>query len=207
LEFFETYSLSEIQTAWLNACEYVKANDTAVRYQNLTLRQLQKRGLHKMVYQDGSHIFGFVAAKNRQSVDSMLRIPGVKALFPNDLNFMFSEKEESMNGERNYILYAVKIPPTNKAIISGKDIKEASVSVDEENAIISVMLTMKDDGAIKWANMTGRNVGKTIAMVVDGQVISSPIVQTAITDGKTQISGNFTLDEANLLAARINAGK
>lgn len=207
LEFFETYAMNDIQTAWSNACAYVKENDTLVRYMELSLQQLEKRGLHKMVIQSNPNGIGLVLTTNRKAVDSMFRIPGVQALFPKDLRFLFSEKEVNINGDRYFELYAIKMPEKNEALISGKDIQEATVNVDDQNGIISVMLEMTDDGATRWAKMTEQNVGRSIAIVVDGQVLSCPIVQMAITDGKTQISGNFTVDEANLLAARINAGK
>lgn len=206
LEFFETYSFEEIQANWLAACAYTKQSDTLVKYMDLTLEQLNMRGLTNTVQQEDPFAVGYIKEENIAAVDSMLHIPKVKDLFPKDLLFLFSEYAEVINGAKMYQLFAIKMPPSNKALISGKDIKLAIDQFEERNHSVNIMLTMNPEAAEKWFDMTSKNVGKSIAIVVDRHVISCPFVNEAISGGDTQISGAFTKVEAKVLAARINAG-
>jgi SecD/SecF fusion protein len=205
LEFFETYTFEEIKANWLAACEYTKQSDTLVKYMDLTLEQLNMRGLTNTVQQEDPFAVGYIKEENIAAVDSMLKLPKVMALFPKDLVFLFSESP--LNGSNNFSLYAVKMPANNKAIITGKDIENAAAEADQTNGTVNIMLTMTENGSSKWEQMTRANVGKSIAIVVDRKVVSCPLVYEAISGGKTQINGVFSIQEGNLLAARINAGR
>ena len=96
-----------------------------------------------------------------------------------------------------------------EVVLEGTDVAEAqagSTTDSYQNRQYVVELVLTDEGAQKFAEATSANIGKQIAIVYDGSVISAPNVQTAITDGRCQITGNFTYEEAENLASTIRIG-
>lgn len=89
--------------------------------------------------------------------------------------------------------------------LTGKYLKKASVQFDRNNQP-EVSLVFNKEGGDLFEELTGRNVGKPIAIFLDGEVISAPTVNTKISGGEASISGNFSITEANTLAQRLNAG-
>jgi protein-export membrane protein SecD len=89
--------------------------------------------------------------------------------------------------------------------LTGKYLKKASVQFDQ-NSEAEVALSFDSTGAKLFEDMTGRNIGKPIAIFLDGEVISAPTVDTKISGGDAVITGNFTVAKANELAQRLNAG-
>ncbi|MFH0873960.1 MAG: protein translocase subunit SecD [Candidatus Komeilibacteria bacterium] len=90
--------------------------------------------------------------------------------------------------------------------LSGKYLKRAQVNFDPQTNVPHVTLTFNDDGAKLFQEITRRNVGKQVAIFLDGEIISAPTVQQEISGGSAIITGNFSLTEAKLLAQRLNAG-
>jgi preprotein translocase subunit SecD len=90
--------------------------------------------------------------------------------------------------------------------LSGKQLKKASVEFDGNTGAPQVNLTFNDEGKKLFGEITTRNVGKPVAIFLDGAPISTPTVQQAITSGSAVITGNFTLPEAKQLAQRLNSG-
>jgi protein-export membrane protein SecD len=90
--------------------------------------------------------------------------------------------------------------------LSGKDLKRAQVQFNQQTNAPEVELEFNAEGTKLFGDITGRNVGKLVAIFLDGQPISIPRVQTAITDGTAVITGSFSVQEAKLLAQRLNAG-
>lgn len=90
--------------------------------------------------------------------------------------------------------------------LTGKQLKRAEVVQDPQSSEIQVSLQFDDDGTKLFSDITTRNVGKPVAIFLDGESISEPIVNMAITDGNAVISGGFTWDEAKILAQRLNSG-
>jgi len=95
------------------------------------------------------------------------------------------------------------IVPTD---LSGKDLKSAQVVFDRTTGKPAVGLEFNSEGAKKFSSLTSENVGKPLAILLDNEVISAPIVQDVITGGSAQITGNFTLEQAKNLAIQLNAG-
>lgn len=93
-----------------------------------------------------------------------------------------------------------------KTDLTGADLKNAQLSFDSVGGKPVVSLTFTSDGAKKFADLTAKNIGKVIPIVLDGQVISAPVVNEKIADGAAQISGSFTENEAKQLAVQLNAG-
>lgn len=90
--------------------------------------------------------------------------------------------------------------------LSGADVSRVDAAVDPQNGGALVNLSFTAAGARTWAEWTGQNVGKQVAMVLRGRVLTAPSVQSAITGGETQITGKFTLPEAQQLARDIAGG-
>ena len=157
----------------------------------------------------GGAIVGSVAPENRMAVDQILARQDIRNLFPPDLEFMWSANLEDGIGKgkaKVYNLYAVHIPADGKAMVGGKDISYATKSRDQQRGLITVDLSMTVDGAEKWAQMTSDNVGRSIAITMDNVVYSAPVVNEPIRGGNTQISGSFTINDAEDLAGLLNGG-
>lgn len=90
--------------------------------------------------------------------------------------------------------------------LSGKQLTRATLTFDSQTRRPQVSLELNEEGAKLFAEITKRNIGKPVAIFLDSQPISIPTVQTEITDGNAVISGNFTPNEAKLLATRLNSG-
>ncbi|MBU4315271.1 protein translocase subunit SecD, partial [Patescibacteria group bacterium] len=98
------------------------------------------------------------------------------------------------------------IDPWNNTELSGKHVNHASVVFDPNTQVPYVLLTFDSEGADMFASLTEEFVGKVIGIFLDGTAISTPVVQEAIYGGDATIQGNFTIEEAKLLAQRLNAG-
>lgn len=144
-------------------------------------------------------------------VNSFLNLSAVKALFPRDLVFMWGvkpimtpDKKETDQVE----LYAIKLTGRDgKAPLDGSVIVDASKQFDDRQGSVEVSMSMNTEGAKTWARLTADNIGKQIAIVLDGYVYSAPRVNQAIEGGRSSISGNFTTQEADDLANVLNSGK
>ena len=169
-----------------------------------------QKGLGELV-KGNANDFAVGTAKiaDKIKADELLRRADILELFPEDLKFMWSaepEKIDDKSKEMGYRLYACKVPQSGKADVGGKDILKASTGYDSQNGDITVDLQMTNEGADKWAKMTAENVGKFIAITMDDVVYSAPRVNQAINGGNTQISGNFSVEEAKDLAGLLNGG-
>ncbi len=223
LQFFETYFPSEIGSQWQQAgmvsrSKEVKidelalagdSTDTTKSLESLTSLGGSQKGLADYVKPAGDYALGYVASENKTAVDEILRRDDVLNLFPEDLKFMWSADVEDVaanSKEKAYVLYAIRVPENGKARVGGKDVKSASTGYDDQSGAITVDLSMTEEGADKWAEMTGDNVQRIVAITMDDVVYSAPRVQNAITQGNTQISGSFTIDEAKDLVGLLNGG-
>jgi preprotein translocase subunit SecD len=90
--------------------------------------------------------------------------------------------------------------------LSGADLSHVDAAVDPQTGSSVITLSFTAEGARRWAEWTGQNVGKQVAMVLKSRVLTAPAVQSAITGGETQITGKFTLPEARQLARDIAGG-
>ena len=150
---------------------------------------------------------GMADAENRENVNEILNRSDIVALFPQDLKFMWSANLEDIGeGKKGYVLYAVRIPEGGKAMVGGEDVKSAVRSFNQQNLQTTVSVTMSIDGTQKWAQMTERNVGRSVAITMDNVVYSAPVVNEAIKGGSTEISGNFSIAEADDLSGLLNGG-
>lgn len=149
-----------------------------------------------------------VSSENRSKVDQILAREDVMREFPEDVRFMWGSDLETYGDDKKtgYVLYACKIPADGKARVGGKDIISAARDYDQQDGEIAVSLRMTQEGADKWAQMTEENKGRQVAITMDNVIYSAPNVINVIRDGNTQISGNFTVEDANDLAGLLNGG-
>lgn len=167
------------------------------------------KGLTDYLLPYGGPALGAVLPENKTAVDAIINRDDVKAVFPDDLKLMWSEGIEVVNSETNeegYVLYMIRIPEDGKARVGGKDIERASTERNQQEAKWTVSLKMTDEGADKWGRMTEDNKGLYVAITMDNVVYSAPRVNEAITTGLTEISGSFTLEDANNLTSLLNGG-
>ncbi len=145
--------------------------------------------------------------KDTARIGYWLRLPQVKAVLPNDLRPMWSVKAIDPSNVV-YELIAIKANTRDgKAPLDGGVITDASKSFGNTGGSPEVDMSMNAEGARIWANMTSNNIGKCIAIVLDGMVYSYPRVNSEITGGRSQITGNFTIQEAEDLANVLKSGK
>ena len=153
-----------------------------------------------------------VALKDTARANALLHRPEAKAMLPADLNFcwVLGNDKSATDGKASdqdvLGLEAVK-RPNGQAPLSGDVITDARNDRDQVTGKNEVSMTMNPDGARRWKNMTGANIGKRIAIVLDDIVYSAPNVNGEIPNGNSQITGNFTIDQAKDLANVLKAGK
>lgn len=145
----------------------------------------------------------YVRGDERDKLQLMLNRPDVQQVIPNNIQFVFSAKPiANQNGQPIYMLYCVNKSPE----LTGGVITNAVATISPETSAPIVNMEMNSDGAAEWARITGANIGKRIAIILDGVVYSAPVVQNKITGGNSQISGSGDLQEAQLLAIVLKAG-
>ena len=148
---------------------------------------------------------GYAHFSDTAKVNKILNMPEVKALFPDDLIPMWSVKPFDNN---QYELVAIKASLNGEAALRGerdqKFITDARVQYN--GASPEVSMSMSAEAAKVWARLTKDNINRQIAIVLDNMVYSHPVVNTEITGGNSQISGNFTLEEAEDLVNVLKSG-
>lgn len=151
---------------------------------------------------------GLVATKDTALVRSYLETPAIRAAFPAQMAWMYGVPERGKNSKTSdYLsLYAIKTFGREKAKIEGDAVSDAGNDFDP-NGRPEVTMEMTSLGAKAWAKMTGENVGKPIAIVLDNIVLSAPHVNGVIDGGTSQITGGFTVEEAKDLANILKVGK
>ncbi len=158
----------------------------------------------------GNACIGFAAAADTAAVGKYLRTPEVAAIFPPEFRPMWSVKPTSlMQADNIYELIAIKASSRDgKAPLDGGVVTDARVTTnDRRGGSPTVSMNMNAEGANIWARLTKDNIGKQIAIVLDGTVYSYPTVNSEITGGSSEISGNFTMDEATDLTNVLKSGK
>ena len=150
---------------------------------------------------------GVVSIRDTATVMEYLNMHKVKQVLPRELAFRWTVKPVDEKG-LYYELVAIKVTDRDgKAPLEGNVITDARDDLDQISARSTVSMTMNPEGAKAWAKLTKENIGRSIAIVLDGMVYSFPNVNTEITGGRSEISGNFTPQEAKDLANVLKSGK
>jgi len=155
-----------------------------------------------------SSIVGYAKVSDTAKVDKYLAMKEVRSLLPADMKYAkFAWDVKPIKDTEQINLYVLKSNREDKAPIQGDVISDASQGFDQLGANPEVNMTMNSRGTKQWSKLTTANVGKFVAVVLDNYVYSAPHVNDAITSGRTSISGNFTIDEAQDLANALKSGK
>ncbi len=149
-----------------------------------------------------------VEAKDTSLANKYLNMDVVKNNFPPNIKFLYGlEQKNDKTGQRYFELYAIKtIPGTDKAKLEGEGVEDSKADYDEHGRP-AIKMTMTPTGSRIWAKLTTDNVNKPVAIVLDDIVYSAPNVNGPIEGGNSEISGNFTVQQAQDLASILRIGK
>jgi preprotein translocase subunit SecD len=144
-----------------------------------------------------------VPEEYKDKVRRILEREDVRALIPKDMQFAWSAKTQiTQDGRRFYNLYPIKSTPE----LTGGVIVNARATIDPNGGLPIVTMEMNSEGSRDWARITGANIDKRIAIVLDNAVFSAPVVRNKIIGGHSQIEGMDNIDEARLLEIILKAG-
>ena len=244
LEFYETYTLSDIVGSLRQLNDQAQANKTVAAAEatpaeaadkaapaeaakadtanaaakpaepakpapaketELTLAQLT--GFEALASaQGGSPVLGYVSAADTAAVNAIINSSVAKTILPADLKLAWTVKPEKMQGAHEAFQLVALRTVNKQPVLNGDVVTRATSEFDNLQGQV-VSMTMNDEGARQWSRITGQNIGKAIAIVLDDQVYSFPNVNSQIDGGRSQISGRFTVEEANDLANVLESGK
>ena len=174
----------------------------------VALAQMKKEHPLASILQLGGYqaVVGVANHRDTAEVNRLLAMKEAQAILPKDLNLKWGVKAMDKSGQL-FELFAIKMTERNgKAPLEGDVITDARNEYDQHNKPC-VSMSMNTDGSRRWAVLTKNNVGRAIAIVLDGYVYSAPNVNGEITGGNSQISGSFTPEETLDLANVLKSGK
>ena len=179
------------------------AAEAEYRKQNPLFSILQPSGAR------GNACIGYAHYADTAQINKYFAMPQIKQLFPPEFKPMWSVKASKFfEGDNIFELVAIKASSRDgKAPLDGGVVTDARVQYGNTGGSPEVSMSMNAEGANIWARMTRDNIGKQIAIVLDGMVYSYPNVQNEISGGSSQITGDFTLEEAEDLANVLKSGK
>ncbi len=151
-------------------------------------------------------VIGTVHYVDTAKVNAMLSSQIAKAVLPRDARFYWTVKAID-EANAYYQLVALKAQRDGRASLEGDVITDARADFSQLSAYANVSMSMNAEGAKTWQRLTKDNIGKSVAIVLDGYVYSFPTVQSEIAGGNSQITGNFTVEEAKDLANTLKSGK
>ena len=154
----------------------------------------------------GSPVLGYVSASDTAAVNAIFHSPIAKTILPADLKVAWTVKPEKMQGGQEAFQLVALRTVNGQPVLNGDVVTRATSEFDNLQGQV-VSMTMNDEGAHQWSRITGQNIGKAIAIVLDDQVYSFPNVNSQIDGGRSQISGRFTVEEAGDLANVLESGK
>lgn len=150
---------------------------------------------------------GTALVSDTAEINRIFRNPEIRSLLPEDLDLRWSAKAQRNDKPNELSLIAIKSNKDKIAPLGGETVTDTRPDKDPNTNQNMVMMYMNSDGARIWKNMTTEYQGKSIAVVLDDLVYTYPTVQSVIANGSSQITGNFTVDEAKDLANILKAGK
>ncbi len=225
LEFWTTYNGAELVPALVRADAAVKAlqaegvatdeaaatitEEVAAEGESASRFSREQNPLLALLSPDyaGGAVLGAAVAADVATINKYLALPEVRDCFPADVAFKWGIKGEPMFDNR-LCLYAIKVERADgKAPLDGGVISDARATYSQTGADAEVSMAMNSNGITEWAQLTADNIGKCIAIVLDGYVYSAPVVRNKIEGGNSSITGNFTIQEAQDLANVLKSGK
>lgn len=177
------------------------------------LEQAKKRNplltMLQLAPQGSLSVVGYANVRDTAEINKLIYSETAKQVIPSDVKLLWGAKPaDGLSVKNVYELYALRVTQSNgRAPLEGDVVTDAK---DEFNSVTgrpTVNMTMNSDGARRWATLTKTNVGKAIAIVLDGVVYSAPRVNGEISGGSSEISGNFTIEDTKDLANTLKSGR
>ena len=163
----------------------------------------------QLVPGQGLSTVGYASVRDTAAINKLIYSALAKQVLPSDLKLLWSAKPaDHLNVKNIYELHALKMTTsTGRAPLEGDVITDAKDEFEPTTGAPCVSMKMNTEGARRWAQMTKANVGKAIAIVLDGVVYSAPRVNGEIAGGSSQITGNFTIEDTKDLANTLKSGR
>lgn len=228
LQFWRTYTYDEIAsdlndandrlTAMANGKDLTPADTTATEADSTAVQKPATGGVENVLFSklnitNRGTIVGYARRADLDKIDEMLEQAQKQKMIREDLMLLWGNSpiKDPQTGKETdiYELYAIRGNRNALPDLGGEVVTSARSEVRNDlgqNRPV-VTMTMNDEGARKWARLTGDNIGRSIAIVLDGVVYSAPNVNAEITGGRSEISGHFTVDETTDLANVLNSGR
>ncbi len=154
-------------------------------------------------------LVGYASARDTAEINKVIYGQVAKQVLPADLRLMWSAKPaDHVQAKNIYELHALKVTTTNgRAPLEGDVITDASDQFNHLSGAPEVSMSMNSEGARRWSELTKSNIGKAIAIVLDGVVYTSPRILSQIDGGQSSITGNFTIEDTKDLANTLKSGR
>ena len=207
-----TDSTKKVQAKAAETPKFALNKNNAVKSEDAQMAALKKMhpllSMLQTIPGDALSLVGYANVRDTAAINKMIYGSLAKQILPSDLKLLWSAKpEDGLNKKNVYGLYALKITTSDgRAPLEGDVVTTAKDDFDEHGRP-RVSMTMNSEGAREWAALTKANVGKAIAIVLDGVVYSAPRVTGEIAGGQSSISGNFTIEDTKDLANTLKSGR
>ena len=207
-----TDSTKKVQAKAAATPKFALNKNNAVKGEDAQMAALKKMhpllSMLQTIPGDALSLVGYANVRDTAAVNKMIYGSLAKQILPSDLKLLWSAKpEEGLNKKNVYGLYALKVTTSDgRAPLEGDVVTTAKDDFNQHGRP-QVSMTMNSEGAREWAALTKANVGKAIAIVLDGVVYSAPRVDGEISGGQSSISGNFTIEDTKDLANTLKSGR
>lgn len=157
---------------------------------------------------DALSVVGYASVRDTAAINKLIYSHLAQQVLPSDLRLRWSAKPADGLQQKNvFELHALKVTTSDgRAPLEGDVITDAKDQFDQYGRP-EVSMTMNSDGARQWAAITKANLGKAVAIVLDGLVYTSPRIKSEITGGQSSISGSFTIEDTKDLANTLKSGR
>ena len=153
---------------------------------------------------EGSPVFGQVAARDTAEVRRLVEAPGAQALLPAGVELLYTANPEGVSADGEEVYYLLGI--NERVELGGDVITDAGPDFDPYTNAAQVSLTMNGVGGSRWSQITGANIGRPVAVVLDDRVYTYPTIQSRIPNGRTQITGQFTRQDVDDIVTVLKSG-
>ena len=207
-----TDSTKKVQAKAAATPKFALNKNNAVKGEDAQMAALKKMhpllSMLQTIPGDALSLVGYASVRDTAAINKMIYGSLAKQILPSDLKLLWSAKpEDGLNKKNVYGLYALKITTSDgRAPLEGDVVTDAKDDFNQHGRP-QVSMTMNSEGAREWAALTKANVGKAIAIVLDGVVYSAPRVDREISGGQSVISGNFTIEDTKDLANTLKSGR
>ena len=207
-----TDSTKKVQAKAAATPKFALNKNNAVKGEDAQMAALKKMhpllSMLQTIPGDALSLVGYANVRDTAAINKMIYGSLAKQILPSDLKLLWSAKpEDGLNKKNVYGLYALKITTSDgRAPLEGDVVTDAKDDFNQHGRP-QVSMTMNSEGAREWAALTKANIGKAIAIVLDGVVYSAPRVDGEITGGQSSISGNFTIEDTKDLANTLKSGR